>query len=229
MSPGSLSAEGPSEREGDWRLPRGPHKLSQKVVAAHQRQRLLAGAAGALARHGYAQMTVAHVLGEAGISRATFYQHFENKRDCVLVAHEAAFDRLAGELLHACAGESEWTAKLAAGIGAAIHFAVRGPEEAQLLVVDAVAADPMLALRVLASNDYFVGLLRNGREQCPRAAALPELTERALIGATTSTIGTRLLSGQVDQLVEIGPQLVQLVLMPYVGIEEARRVAEATS
>ena len=104
----------------------------------------------------------------------------------------------------------------------------RAPEEAQLLVVDAVAADPTLASRVLASNDYLVGLLRNGREQCPRAATLPELTERALVGATTSIIGMRLLSGQAGQLPDLEPQLVQLLLMPYVGVEKARGVADAT-
>jgi AcrR family transcriptional regulator len=228
VSPGALPAEGPAN-EDKWQLPRGPHKLPREVVAGNQRQRLMAGVARALAGHGYAEMTVEHVLAEAGVSRTTFYENFENKRECVLVAHEEAFDRLAGELFRACAGESEWTAKVAAGIGAAIGFAVRNPEEAQLLVIDAVAADPTLAARVIASNDYLVGLLRHGREQCPSAATLPELTERALIGATTSVVGGRLLCGQADQLADLEPQLVQLLLMPYVGIEEARRVAEATS
>lgn len=111
----------------------------------------------------------------------------------------------------------------------AIAFVVRGPEEAQLLIVDAVAADPTLAMRVLASNDYLVGLLRNGREQCPGAATLPELTERALIGAASSVIGSRLLSGQADRLPALESQLVQLMLMPYLGITEARRVSEDTA
>jgi len=227
VRPGALPAEEPAN-DSRWQLPRGPHKLPREVVANNQRQRLLAGVARALAAHGYAEMSVADVLTEAGVSRTTFYENFENKRQCVLAAHEEAFDRLSRELFRVCAAESEWTAKVAAGVGAAIGFAVRGPEEAQLLVVDAVAADPTLAARVLASNDYLVGLLRNGREQSARAAALPELTERALVGATTSVIGMRLLSGQADQLADLEPQLVQLILMPYVGVEEARRLAEAT-
>lgn len=57
--------------------------------------------------------------------------------------------------------------------------------------IEAVAADPTLVERVLASNDFLVGLLRNGREQCPPASSLPELTERALIGAASSVIGNR--------------------------------------
>ena len=60
---------------------------------------------------------------------------------------------------------------------------------------------------------------------CPQAAQLPELTERALIGATTSVIGARLMAGQAHQLAALEPQLVQLVLMPYIGAQEAARIA----
>jgi AcrR family transcriptional regulator len=199
------------------------------MVVNQQRQRLLAGVAQALAERGYAAMNVKHVLAHARVSRATFYANFDNKRECVLAAQGQAFDRLAGEMAGACASESEWPAKVAAGIGAAIELAVRAPEEALLLVVDTVAADSTLALRVLAFNDFLVGLLRNGREQWPRAASLPELTERALIGAVTSVIGARLMSGQADRLLDLEPQLVQLVLMPYLGNEGARQVAESSS
>jgi AcrR family transcriptional regulator len=185
-------------------------------------------AAKVLAARGYAEMTVEHVLNEAGVSRTTFYEHFHNKRECVLVAHENVFERFAGELFRACAGESAWPAKVAAAVRATMAFAAGRPEEAQLLIVDAVAADPALTERVLASNDYLVGLLRNGREQCPEAGSLPELTERALIGAASSVIGSRLLADQADRFSTLEPELVQLMLMPYVGITAARRMAEGT-
>jgi AcrR family transcriptional regulator len=226
MSSDPLPA-GDAAADGYWQLPHGPHKLPREVVVDHQRQRLLAGAAMALAEHGYAELSVEHVLERAGVSRTTFYEQFDNKRECVLIAHEQVFDRLTGELVRACAGQSDWPAKVVAAVVATIDFAVRAPEEAQLLVLEALAPEPALALRVLASNDFLVGLLRNGREQCPRAASLPELTERALIGATASVIGHRLLCDQADRLPALAPQLVQLVLIPYLGNEEAARIAQA--
>jgi AcrR family transcriptional regulator len=196
------------------------------IAAERQRQRLLAGAAQALAEHGYVELSVEHIIKQAGISRTTFYEHFEDKRDCVLVAHEQAFDRLTAELVGACAGQAEWSTKVAAAIAAAIDFAVRAPAEARLLVLEELAADPVLVERALVSNDFLVGLLRNGREQCRRAATLPELTERALIGATTSVIGRRLFYDQVDSLPALAPQLTQLILIPYLGNEEAARIAK---
>lgn len=229
MSPESPPKSGPdADANGAWQLPRGRHKLPREVVEDHQRQRILAAAAEALAEKGYAELSVEHILTKAGVSRTTFYCNFANKRECMMVAHEEAFDRFTAELFRACAAQSAWSAKVAAAIGSAIDFAVRSPEEAQLLVVDAVAADSSLALRVVASNDFLVGLLRNGREQCPRSASLPELTERAQIGAAASVIGHKLLSDQADRLPALKPELVQLILTPYLGIEEAARVAASS-
>jgi AcrR family transcriptional regulator len=215
MSPGSV--------------PTDLHNLPREVVAKNQRERLLDGAARAFAARGYAEMTVEHVLAEAGISHTTFYENFENKRDCLRVAQEGAFDRLIGELSGACAAGFEWPDKLVAGIRAAIAFAIRDPERAQLLIVETVATDATLASGALASSDYLVGLLRKGREQHPKAVMLPELTERALVGAMVSVIGGRLLSGRADQLPELEPQLVQFLLMPYVGLGEARQIALETA
>jgi AcrR family transcriptional regulator len=226
VSPEPASA---GKGSGDWQLPRGPHKLPREVVVDHQRQRLLAGAAAALAEHGYGWMSVENVIERAGVSRTTFYENFDNKRECVLAAHEQALDRFLGELSRACASGSDWPDKVKAGVAATVAFATRSPDEARLLILDSVAAEPDLVSRVLASNDLLVGLLRGGREQCPEARSLPQLTERALIGAASSVIGTRLLSDHADSLPQLEPQLAQLLLIPYLGVEEARRAAFAVA
>jgi AcrR family transcriptional regulator len=202
-------------------LPRGPHGLAREVVVDHQRQRLLAAAARAVAEHGCAAVTVEHVLVNAGVSRATFYENFDSKRGCVLAAHEQALSRLSAELVEACAGKQHWPAKVSAAIAAAIEFVTRVPDEALLLILDAVAPDPVLASRVLAANDFFAAMLRAGREQWPATAALPDLTERVLVGEATAVIGAHLMAGRVDRLAGLEHHLVRLILMPYVGSEEA--------
>jgi AcrR family transcriptional regulator len=206
-------------------LPRGPHKLPREIVTDHQRWRLLTAAAQVLAEHGYAELTVEHIIREAGVSRTTFYEHFKNKRGCILAAHGVAFERLSSTIVRACGSEGEGPRKLAAGVSAAVDYAAAAPEEAQLLALDVIGADPVIAKRALASSDLLVDLLRGSREHSPYAEMLPELTERALVGAIVSVIADRLISGQADRLSELKPQLVQLALMPYVGIEEARRLA----
>jgi AcrR family transcriptional regulator len=191
-----------------------------------QRLRLLEGAAEALAEHGCADLTVEHVLEASGVSRTAFYENFANRSECLLEAHELAFERFTGRLSHACRAQGEWAAKVEAALAITIDFAFGSPALARLLIVDGVAAEPELVERVLASNEILVSLLRNGREQCPRAGFLPELTERALIGGASSVIACHLLSGRVELLPQLQSQLVQLLLLPYLGIEEARRAGE---
>lgn len=213
----------------DWKLPRGRHKLPPQVVNENQRARLLAAAAQAVAEHGYSSLAVEHIISIAGVSRSTFYANFDDKQECVLVAHGQAFDRLASLLRQACAGEPEWPRKLAAAVRAGVRFAEEAPAEARLLLFETVGADRELAAHALASNDHLVGMLRAGRESWAEAARLPELTERALIGAVTSIVGNRLAQSQEDELRRVEPELVELMLVPYIGGEEAHRIATTST
>lgn len=194
-------------------------------VAARQRQRIVAGTARALVEHGSSRLTVERIIVAAGISRATFYRHFRNRGQCLLLAHDEVFRRFVDCLLRASGSESEWPGKVAAGLSAAIDFAIERPEEAHLLIIDAVGADAAVSARAIESSEYLADLLRNGRESSPCAGMLPDVTERALIGAAFGVIGSRLLGGRSDGLREIAPELIQLFLMPYVSFEEACRQA----
>jgi AcrR family transcriptional regulator len=209
-------------------LPRGRHRLPFEVVVENQRRRLIAGAARALAEQGYAELTVKHVIEAAGVSRTTFYANFDNKRDCVLAAHRDVFERLLALLLRACATEREWPDKVGAAFGAIFAFLREAPDEARLLTLDALATDLTIARQVIDSNAHLAALLRDGRRHTPLGPALPDLTEEALVGAVSAIVGGRLLEGGVEALGRMEPELVQLVLTPYVGVEEAMQVVRRT-
>lgn len=66
------------------KLPRGVNSLPQKEVEAEQRIRLVLALARVVAAKGYADTSVADVIGEARASRATFYKLFKDKEDCFL-------------------------------------------------------------------------------------------------------------------------------------------------
>jgi AcrR family transcriptional regulator len=210
---------------GEWKLPRGPHALPQEVVAAHQRERLVAAVAPVMAAEGYANLTVKDLIDRAGVSRRTFYQLFDDKLDCVFAAHHAAFSRLNSIIVDACAGERKWTEGVAAAIGGALEFAVASPDEARLILISSQASEPKLARRGRASHDQLAALLRSGRaRQQSESSPLP-LVEQATVAAAMSLIGDCLIADETDRLPELAPELVQMVLTPYVGEEEARRAA----
>jgi AcrR family transcriptional regulator len=71
-------------------VPRGRHAPPLEVRQSRQRGRLFAAAAAVFARVGYADATAEAIAREAGMSKATFYEHFDNKEDCILALHDAA-------------------------------------------------------------------------------------------------------------------------------------------
>src|SRR5918999_1688978 len=77
------------EREHD-RAPRGRHAPPLEVRQDRQRRRLYAAAAAIFANLGYADATAEAIAREAGMSKATFYERFDNKEDCIIALHDAA-------------------------------------------------------------------------------------------------------------------------------------------
>ena len=61
-----------------------------KIGTREHRSRLLEGMANAVTRKGFADTTIADIVGEAGVSRRTFYEHFESKAECLIALYEAA-------------------------------------------------------------------------------------------------------------------------------------------
>jgi AcrR family transcriptional regulator len=206
-------------------LPRGRHGLSSAQVADHQRERILAAVATVVAEHGYWSLTVEQVIDLAGVSRSTFYVHFQNKQEAALAAHERVFQRLLAELSAACVAEDDWPMKVNAALGATIDFATARPRQTQMLSTGSLHADSILAARVANSHDQLAVLLSGLRPKSPHAAELPDATERFLIAAIASVLAARLLRGGEADLDSLRGELVELTLIPYLGASEAARIA----
>ena len=83
-------------------VPRGRHAPPLEVRLSVQRRRLFEAAADVFARVGYAEASAEAISREAGMSKATFYEHFANKEECIL----ALFDEAATEVMRAMAAAS---------------------------------------------------------------------------------------------------------------------------
>jgi AcrR family transcriptional regulator len=204
-------------------LPRGRHRIPPGEVAENQRRRLIAAMAHSIARRGYAATSVDRVLEGSGVSRGTFYELFGNRQECLAATQEACLESLMERISAACVGERRWAAKVRAAVYATVEFADQAPDQARLLTLDAIAADAQSSRQALTAVDRFAEMLRPGREHHPKAAELPPVTERALVGSVAITIGCQLLEGGSPAGLEA--QLAYLVLAPYTGAAAARRLA----
>ncbi len=84
-------AEG-READGEAAPPaaRGRHAPPPEVRLPLQRERLLRAAAAEFAERGYAGASSESISRRAGMSKATFYEHFANKEECILALFDAA-------------------------------------------------------------------------------------------------------------------------------------------
>src|SRR5512142_3157407 len=71
-------------------VPRGRHAPPLEVRLAKQRERLFEAAASVFVSTGYADASAESISRAAGMSKATFYEHFANKEECILALVDAA-------------------------------------------------------------------------------------------------------------------------------------------
>jgi AcrR family transcriptional regulator len=93
------------------------------------------------ARHGYRDASVARVVEQAGVSRATFYEHFADREACFLVAFEVAAARFVAALPRI---ETDFSPAYRAGelLDDLLGNIVRAPAAARILLVEALAGGP---------------------------------------------------------------------------------------
>ncbi|HEX4731268.1 MAG TPA: TetR/AcrR family transcriptional regulator [Solirubrobacterales bacterium] len=209
------------------RLPPGRHGLPRDFVVHNQRERLIAGLAEAVAEKGYGGTTIADITRHAAVSRRTFYEHFDGKDECFVAAFDTVTEQLRERVDAAFKAEDDWPEAAKAGIGAMLGFLAAEPNLARLAMVEAMVAGPVVVKRYDAAVQTFLPYFAAGREGRPKKvlARLSDSTEEALVGGMVSLISRRIVAGQAEELDSLLPDLTEFALAPYVGNDEAARVA----
>jgi len=206
-------------------LPAGRHGYSREQVAHHQRERLIAGLAEAVAEKGYAAVTLSDIVRHAKVSRRVFYANFESKEQCFLAAFEVVVDHLRELIVEAAAGESEWPAQAIAALRAALAFLASEPDLARLCLLESRTAGPAVTARFNEAVAEAAPALARGRAERPEGSRLPASTEDSTLGSLVSLTRRKVAAGEATDLEELLPDCAELALLPYLGPAEAARLA----
>lgn len=196
------------------RLPAGRHGLSRAFVSQNQRLRLLAAMLRLLPERGYPALTIGEITGEAGVSRAAFYQQFSSKEECFLAALDVASRWLCEGVEAAVAGVEQWQERVAAGVAAALRLLAANPLVAHLMAVEVYRVGAAAHKRQDAMLDRFATVLRDGH---PGRPGLPDDMADLLLGGVVSLIGRYVASGESERLPEATESLVDFILIPYLS------------
>lgn len=213
------------QRTSTMRPPPGRQLLSRDFITQHQRARIIAALAEEIAARGYRSVTVADIVGRAGIARNTFYDNFSSKEDCFLAAQEYACENALGRVVEAASKIESWPGRVNAGLAAFLRYVASEPALARTCMVEALSAGPASVERYEQSLQAFVPLFRIGRTVSRHGAQLPDTLEETIIGGIFWVIYHRITIGETEQIEELLPELVEFALTPYLGAESAKRAA----
>jgi AcrR family transcriptional regulator len=206
-------------------MPPGRHPLPREFIAQHQRSRIIAALAEETGDKGYRAFTVADIVSRAGIARNTFYENFSSKEDCFLAASEFAVKEALRRVVDAAGRVDAWPQRVNAGLAAFLHYVASEPALARTCIVEALSAGPAAVERYERSIQAFVPLFRMGRKVAPKGDTLPGTLEETIVGGVFWIIYQRIVMGQVEEIEQLLPELVEFSLTPYVGPEAAKRAA----
>jgi AcrR family transcriptional regulator len=198
-------------------VPRGRHAPPLEVRVGVQRHRLFQAAAVVFARVGYAEASAEAISREAGMSKATFYEHFANKEECLLVLFDEAATEVVREMGSAVQEvPATYEERVRSGVRAFLGTLAKYPNSAQTLLVSVMGAGPRAIQRRDAIMDVFAdGLYRDNARVAPQLGA-PTFASRddafACIGAIAELVARQLRVGSPDDLLGLEPVLARVIL-----------------
>ncbi len=199
------------------RVPRGRHAPPLAVRLEVQKQRLFDAAAMVFSRVGYADASAEAISRQAGMSKATFYEHFANKEECLVALFEyasaVALDVLVESARHAGPDHRD---RHRAGLRAILEIADANPSMAQAILVETVGAGPRVAeLRDRALNNVAQVMYEetvHGASVVGGPAFASADEAFAIVGATFELVSRQLRTGQPASLLDLEPLVQRLIL-----------------
>ncbi len=213
------------------RLPRGTHGLDPSLVAASQRTRLLEAVGRAVAEKGYGAATIDDIVRGAGVSKKTFYEHFQDKLECFLAAYEAASDELYEHVRAAqdavpgggrapSAGDNAWLERTHAGIHAYLRWLAAEPALARVFLIEIAAAGPEALARRERLRDRYAERMRELQDP---SIGVPDEIFHAVVAGADDLVVRRLRDG--SDLLELEPILLRLQVAQLAGPKAAAELA----
>jgi AcrR family transcriptional regulator len=202
-----------------------------------QRARILAAMVEVCTERGPANVTVAHIVERAGVSRRTFYDLYRDREECFLGAFDDGIARASRYVLEAYDPGAKWVVRVRLALSGLLAFFDAERGVGQLLTVGSLGAGHQALRRRQCVVAKITALVDEGRSEVKASAELPPLTADGVVGGVLSVLHGRLLDapppseaadrGVRDRedapLIELAGPLMSMIVLPYLGPAAARR------
>jgi AcrR family transcriptional regulator len=187
--------------------------IPRDIGARSQRRRILESMAASCNEKTFSATTIADIVSHASISRATFYKHYTNKRECFDAAADNFLADLQGVATEAYSGDGTYADSVRSVVGAALEHLVTKPAQANLLLVEAPIVDPEIVRRIRNLTLDAMATQPQTGDSANHPFANPEIA----FGRAAVLIADFLAADRVKELPTLLPELTYIALLPSVG------------
>jgi AcrR family transcriptional regulator len=157
----------------------------------------------AVARHGYAETTVAELVRIAAVSKSTFYAHFRDKEDCFFVTLDTVVDEVSARVGVAYASQTGLERSLATALSRFADWLVGESDAASLVVVDSLSLGAASVPHIERAGEAFEATLRRSLDEENIVPGRPsELAVRAIVGGIRTVIYRCLRDGRPEEFAD---------------------------
>jgi AcrR family transcriptional regulator len=205
--------------------------LRRSQVAGVQRSRIVAATVAACSEHGAAGLSVADIVGRAGMSRRTFYELFDDCEDCLLAALDQAIALATERVLATHDPCAPWRARMRAALTALVRFVEEQTEMGRLLIVESLAAGPRALERRARAVAQIVACIDEGRQAARKGVQPPPLAAEGIVGGVLAVLHSRMVEDgrpapATPRMEELLNPLMGTIVLPYLGAAAAREELE---
>jgi AcrR family transcriptional regulator len=180
-------------------------------------ERLIRATVEAVAAKGQAT-TIDEIVGLAGVSLSTFYEHYEGKEEAVAAALDAGEARLFALIGPAYKRAKDWPGAVRAAFEAMFAFFAAEPQLARMAMVEVYTAASATRERRERTIRALQRYLAPGYELSP---GTPAIAAEAIGGATYALVYEQIRRHGPRSLPRVAPLATYLALAPFLGAEEA--------
>jgi AcrR family transcriptional regulator len=171
-----------------------------------QRERLFGAMVSITSEKGYEATRIADLVKMAGVSRAAFYEHFEDKKECLLAAVDALVEPTIA-LMERAEDAPTGEARVRQAVEAFLGLVARQPAASRMIFIEVYAAGPEGEAAVERVLDTFERFGVSQLNQIPGREGMPPQMVRAMLGGFQKVIEKRLYSEEADQLPRIAEDI----------------------
>jgi AcrR family transcriptional regulator len=196
------------------------------LLDSSERERIMRAVAEVCAERGYAETTVAAIVERAGSSEEAFYNLFDDVEDCTVASMNALTAQILAEVSGSySADRSEWDSGIL-GMKAILELMAAHPSFAYLGYVVARQTSTARIQEVYRGAAQMLVMMIERLWEYSELDTQPRLAAKAALGGCEALVRSEVVAGRTEQLPQILPELIYAATVPFLGQEEAMRLAQ---